>query len=115
MKRSSNKKKGGKKISGGNTASDWIQFSIIILFIFVLLSFAVWCSNNEDKCTSFFFNKEGNFSPNFDNVSVDPNDYKVGPSYLIEPKGHLDKVKDVIYQAANDVKQGCKEVKKDYF
>ena len=117
MRRSSNnKKKGGgtKKITVGNNASDWLQFALIILFIFILLSFAVWCSNNQEKCTSLFFNKEGNFNPNLDNMSMNPDDYKIGNSHLIEPKGNWDKFKDGVSQATNEVKQGWNEVKKDF-
>ena len=47
-------------------------------------------------------------------MSMNPDDYKIGNSHLIEPKGNWDKFKDGVSQATNEVKQGWNEVKKDF-
>ena len=110
--------KNKKNIKGGNSASDWIQMSLLILVLFIVISFGLWCYNNEDKCNNLFFNKDGNFSPDFEKMSFNPNDYKIGSSNTIEPKTGWDRftegASNIMNQAASEVKEGYNAVKKDF-
>lgn len=114
----SKRTKNKKNIKGGNSTSDWIQMSILIGVLFIIISFGLWCYNNEEKCNNLFFNKEGNFSPNFDKMSFNPSDYKIGSSNTIEPKTGWDRftegASNIMNQAASEVKEGYNAVKKDF-